>query len=473
MPRRLRRVAKQAARLEAGADCARANRFVIELLPLWMVASLMLLLFSGYPVAFVLIAVAMVFAAIAIVVGEMPVAMLQMIQMRVYSLVADNLIFPAVPPLVLMGVALSRSGAIRELLAVVVDRFRAVPGGMAITVLLVGILLAPTAGLLGAAVGTLALATLPSLLESGYRPSLAAASVAAAGTLGVGLPPAVMLFFLADLVGAPIVGMFGAVLGPASLLVVLYIAYFAWQGRHSLAGRATGSPAVGGWSAVSAVLGPVAVVASVLIPIATGWATPSQSGTFGALGALVLLIRSTGFDRTVIRETLLETAYVTAMVFMVIIAANVFSFVFRVLEGDQMVARFIEHIGAGPWGTLALILGLIFVLGFFIDWLEIVLITLPIFMPVIAGLDFGSHVGSPLMVKLWVGAAIAMVLQTSFLTPPFGFALFFLRGAAPDQLPIGQIYRGVAPLVAFQLLALMLLLAVPSLGTYLPGKLID
>lgn len=433
----------------------------------------MLLLFSGYPVAFVLIAVAMFYALVAIVVGEMSVAMLQMFQMRVYSLIAENLIFPAVPPLVFMGVALSRSGAIRELLAVVAHRFRSVPGGMAITVLLVGVLLAPTAGLLGAAVGTLAVATLPSLLENGYRPSVAAASVAAAGTLGVVLPPAVMLFFLADLVGAPIVGMFSAVLGPAALLVGIYIVYFAWQGRKSFTGQLRSSPVDGGHKPILGVLGPVAVVASVLVPIATGWATPSQSASLGAVGALSLLIGTNGLDVKVIRASLVETAHVTAMVFMVIIAANAFSFVFRVLGGDHLVARFVENLGAGPWGSLALILGLIFVLGFFIDWLEIVLITLPIFMPVINGLDFGSHVGSATMVKVWVGAAIAIVLQTSFLTPPFGFALFFLRGAAPAQLPMAQIYRGVAPLVGIQLAVLILLLAVPTLGTLLPGKLID
>ncbi len=446
---------------------------MIELLPLWMVLTLMVLLFSGYPVALVLIGVSMLFAVIAIGVDSMSVPMVSMFYMRVYSLLAENLIFPAVPPLIFMGVALSRSGAVSDLMDVVSRRLRAVPGGLSITVLVVGVLLAPTAGLVGAAVGMLALATLPTLLEHRYEASVATAAVAAAGTLGVVLPPAVMLFFLSDLVGTPIIGMFTGILYPAAVLLLLYVAYFAWRGG----GRPPVAPSAAAERAsrttLVSVFGPIAIVASVLGPIATGWATPSQAGSFGAIGTLLLMATRMNLGWSRLKEILTETAYITAMVFLVIIAANAFSFVFRVLEGDQMVVHFLASLGLGAWGTLLFVLGLIFVLGFFIDWLEIVLITLPIFMPVIEKLDFTAHVGEPILAKVWIGTAIAIVLQTSFLTPPFGFALFFLRGAAPPEVRMTDIYRGIVPIVAIQLVVLVLLLSVPWLATSIPRMLID
>ena len=446
---------------------------MIELLPLWMVLSLMALLFSGYPVALVLIGVSIVFASIAIAAGSMSVPMVQMFYARVYSLLADNLIFPAVPPLIFMGVALAKTGVVRDLMDVVSRRLRAVPGGLSITVLLVGVLLAPTAGLLGAAVGMLALATLPTMLEHRYEASVATAAVAAAGTLGVVLPPAVMLFFLSDLVGAPIIGMFTGILYPSAALLLMYMTYFAWRGGGSPRAPSAASSGRTPAKALASIFGPIAIVASVLGPIASGWATPSQAGSFGAIGTLLLMAAKSSLGWFRLKEILIETAHITAMVFLVIIAANAFSFVFRVLDGDQLVAQFLGSLGLGAWGTLLFVLAVIFVLGFFIDWLEIVLITLPIFMPVIDKLDFTAHVGTPLLAKVWIGTAVAIVLQTSFLTPPFGFALFFLRGAAPPEVRMAEIYRGIVPIVAIQLFVLALILSVPWLATSLPSAFID
>jgi TRAP-type mannitol/chloroaromatic compound transport system permease large subunit len=277
-----------------------------------------------------------------------------------------------------------------------------------------------------------------------------------------------MLFFLADFVGTTILSIFAGILGPAALLLLLYIVYFAINGRTK-AGFFTKGNDVLPKGAVWRLIGVVAVVGSVLGAIATGFATPSQSGSCGALAAFLLLLLTGELTSSRLKQILVETAYITAMVFLIIIAANAFSLVFRVLDGDAMVGRFLGSLGLGDWGTLLFILAVIFLLGFFIDWLEIVLISLPIFIPIIEKLDFTAHVGSPILVKVWLGVAIAIVLQTSFLTPPFGFALFFLRGSAPPEVRMADIYRGAVPIVMIQLIALAVLLVLPRLATGLAG----
>lgn len=447
---------------------------MVDLLPLGMVVALIALLFTGYPVALILMGVTTAFTGVAMALGIMTPAHLNIFSFRVYGLLADSLIFPAVPPLIFMGLALARSGQVDTLLAIIAYRLRRVPGNLPITVLLIGVLLAPSAGLIGAAVGLLAVSALPPMLEQRYAPSVASASVAAAGSLGVILPPAIMLFFLADLVGSPIMGPFAGILLPAALLLASYIAYFAWQGRGTGSGATAplALPSMTPGRRFIAVAGPMVVILSVLAAIGMGLATPSQSGSFGALAAFLLMALTRSLTWPRLKQILTETAYITAMVFLIIIAANGFSFVFRFLDGDELVARFLASLGLGDWGTLLFILALIFLLGFFIDWLEIVLITLPIFVPVIAKLNFAAHVGEPLMVKVWVATLIALVLQTSFLTPPFGFALFFLRGAAPASVSMAAIYRGIIPIVGLQLLVIGIVLAYPALATSLASSVL-
>jgi tripartite ATP-independent transporter DctM subunit len=449
---------------------------MLDLLPVGMVAALMLLLFIGYPVAFVLIGVTFAFALCAMLTDQMAPSTFALFGLRLYGTLADSLIFPAVPPLIFMGVALARSGLARDLFDVISHLLHRVPGGLLIAVLVLGILLAPSAGLLGAAVSVLALVALPTLMAERHDPALAAGAIAGAGTLGVILPPAIMLFFLADLVGTPIAAAFTGVLLPAALLVVLYVIYFVVATKAHRKAAAAEAIKAGPRSLPAGflvkLLLPASLVGGVLAAIVFGWATPSQSGALGAAGAFLLALPSRSLTARVVREMLVETGHVTAMVFLIIIAASAFSFVFRVLGGDEAVASFLAALGLGDWGKLMFILSVIFVLGFFIDWLEIVLITLPIFAPVIAALDFTSHVGEPALVRSWLATAIAIVLQTSFLTPPFGFALFFLRGAAPPEMHMEDIYRGVAPIVAIQLVVLASILAVPWLATQLPQLVI-
>ena len=438
-----------------------------ELLALLMVVALMTLLFTGYPVALVLIAVTMAATVAAILAGEMNVQMVRVFPLRLYSLLAESLIFAAIPPLIFMGVALAKSGMAADLFSTVADLMRRIPGGLAIAVLLLGILIAPSAGVVGASVGILALAAMPAMLEARYDKSFASGAVAAAGTLGIILPPAVMLFFLADLVGSPLIGMFVGILLPAAILAVAYTIYFVMRGTPSTASAEERSPRASVLTIAGKVLAPVFLIGIVLASMIAGWATPSQSGSIGAAGALLLMFARQSFSWAQLKEVLVETAHIVAMVFLIIIAANAFSLVFRVLDGDGALARMLDGLGLGTWGKLAFILTVIFVLGFFIDWLEIVLITLPIFVPVIDKLDFTAHVGDAILVKVWLGVCIALVLQTSFLTPPFGFALFFLRGSAPPGVHISDIYRGVAPIVAIQLVVMAIVLAYPWLATEL------
>lgn len=439
-----------------------------QLLSILMVLALMTFLFSGYPVALVLIAVTMTFTVIGIIAGEMNVSMVRAFPLRIYSLLAESLIFSAIPPLIFMGVALAKSGLADDLFTSVSKLLRRVPGGLALSVLLLGILIAPSAGVVGASVGILALAALPTMLEARYDKAFASGAVAAAGTLGIMLPPAVMLFFLADLVDSPLIGMFAGILLPAGLLVVAYGLYFVLQGiRWS---SSEGSIATSGetmFVTVRNVLPPVVLIAAVLASMIAGWATPSQAGAIGATGAFLLMLGRRSFSLAQLKDVLVETSHIIAMIFLIIIAANAFSLVFRVFGGDEGLGRVLESLGLGNWGKLLFILTVIFVLGFFIDWLEIVLITLPIFVPVIAKLDFTAHVGDAVLVNVWIGVAVALVLQTSFLTPPFGFALFFLKGSAPPDVTLTHVYRGVAPIVAIQLAVLCIVLAYPWLTTEL------
>jgi len=444
---------------------------MIELLPVFMIVTLMIFLFSGYPVGLVLVGVTSIFATIAIGADIMSVAKLQLFAVRAYSMLADSLIFPAVVPLILMGVILARSGQIESFMSTISNALRWLPGSLPITVLLVGVLIAPSAGLIGAAVGTLAIATLPTLLQQRYSPALATGAVAAAGTLGIILPPAVMLFFLADLTELPIIEAFTGVIYPACILFALYVAYFMYQSIGVSTVLVVQPNPERGLVSFLRVIGPIAVVGSVLGSIATGWATPTQSGSIGAFAAFLLMMATRSANLNLLKEICVETATIVAMVFLIIVAANAFTLVFRILDGDQMIENFLVALQLGAWGTLVFVLLVVFVLGFFIDWLEIVVISLPIFMPVIEKLDFSAHVGDPLMVKVWLATLFALVLQTSFVTPPFGFALFFMRGSAPPEVTMSDIYRGAVPIVVLQLIVLILVLTIPWLATSIASNL--
>ena len=445
---------------------------LVDYLPHLMLLTLVMLLFTGFPVGGVLAGVGIGFALFGVVLEEFPVPTLFLVPYRIYETVGENLIYPAVPMLLFMGVALEISGAARELLLCLQRIFSRVPGSMCISVILIGLLLAPMAGVIGASVATIAVAAMPTMLAQRYRPETASGVIAAAGTLGVIAPPAIMLFFLADALELTVASMFLAPITPILGLALAFIAFFVlsdaiWKRPPAVETVADDDGSLAIYLIRGLVL-PVGLIAMVLGSIIAGLVAPSEAAAVGAVGAALMIFFYRGFQLSLLREALYRTMLITGMVFFVVIGAGVFSLVFRYYNGDDIAVGLFEALNLGDFGVLLVVLAILFVLGFFIDWIEIVLVSLPILYPAIRDLDLAWYVGSASLSKIWIGALVALVLQTSFLTPPFGFALFFLKGSAPPEIRMGDIYRGVAPLVAIQLAMITAVLLFPAIVTSLP-----
>lgn len=449
---------------------------MIEALPFLMLGSLVLLLFTGIPVAVVLFGIGIVFCGFGIALGEMPLAGLFNVTPKLITSMSGSLFYPAVVMLLFMGVALEKAGIARNMLTCLGLLLNRAPGGLALSVLIIGVVLAPAAGIVGASVVTLSLIALPTLIQRGYSAPAATGAVAAAGTVGIILPPAVMLFFLAGEFKVPLGSMFMATVLPGGLLILLYAIYFMWCGKQqSVRPLDTDSTPVSivGWLVliIRGLILPVGLIALVLGSIIAGWATPSQSGAIGALGGLLLVVFNGRLSVQLLAELFTTTARLSAMVFFIIMAAAVFAYPFRYFGGDTSIANLLTAINAGPWTLLLLIVGIIFVLGFFIDWIEITVITLPLMMPTLSALEFSEHVVAGTTTLLWIAAIVALVLQTSFITPPFGFALFFLKGSAPPDIGLSDIYRGVWPILLIQLLVIAIVMFFPELVLWLPEKI--
>ncbi|WP_416899497.1 MAG: TRAP transporter large permease subunit [Minwuia sp.] len=449
----------------------------VDYLPILMLVALALLLFSGFPVGGVLAGVGIGFALVGLAIGEFPLNSFFLIPYRVYSAIGENLVYPAVPLLLFMGVALEISGAARELLLCLQRLISKIPGNMCISVIIIGLLLAPMAGVVGASVATLTLAALPTMLEQRYRPEVATGAIAAAGTLGVIAPPAIMLFFLADAVEATIASVFLAPVVPVLLLALVFATYFVVSDLlkpRAPSDISDGKPSMSlARYILRGFLLPVGLIAMVLAAIISGIVAPSEAAAVGAFGAAGMMFVYRGLDISLLKKALHRTMILTAMVFFVVLGASIFSLVFRFYGGDDVAEGLFEGLALSDFETLLIILLILFVLGFFIDWIEIILVSLPILYPVIRDLDFAAYVGSAPLAKVWIAALIALVLQTSFLTPPFGFSLFFLKGAAPPQIKITQIYRGVVPIVLLQLLVITLVLLLPQIAIWLPTTLLN
>ena len=452
--------------------------FLAANLPIFMIFVFAVLLFTGYPVAMILSGVGVAFAGFGFLLDVFPLVAFYNFPLRIYGTIANSLIFPAIPMLLFLGVSFEKSGVAEEMLLCLQVLLSRVPGRLAVAVIVLGILLGPLPGLVGASVATLALLALPTMLAQNYRVSLAAGAVAAGGTLGVIIPPSIMLVFLAFQLRIPIGHMFLGAVIPGLGLGMLYIVYYlVFCGlKPEVAPQATISaeqrPKNFLWYSIRALGLPAFLVGSVLVSIIAGWATPSQSAAVGAAAGLALMVLNRALSFRKMHEVIVTTTLMTSMVFFIVLAAGIFSYPFRYFGGDDIIANALHGLGLGDWGVFLVILGIIFVLGFFIDWLEITVITLPIFLRVMETLDFDAHVGNPELVLLWMGMLIALVLQTSFMTPPFGFALFFVKGSAPPGVELTDIYRGIVPIVAIQLLALALVLLLPGLAIWLPAKLL-
>ncbi|HHK60367.1 MAG TPA: TRAP transporter large permease subunit [Desulfobacterales bacterium] len=426
----------------------------------WMFLALSLLLFVGFPVAFTLLGVSFVFGLVGF--GW---DFFNLLPLRIWG-VMSNFTLVAVPLFVFMGVMLERSGMAQELIEAMGALFGRLRGGLAVAVVVVGGLLGASTGIVGATVVTMGLLALPTMLARGYAQELATGTVAASGTLGQIIPPSIVLVLLGDIIGVSVGDLFVGALVPGLLLVCLYIGYIALRAHFAPAcAPASGGQEAGAVDAAAllrALLPPLALMVAVLGSIFSGIASPTEAAGVGAAGAMLLTVSKGRFSLAVLREVMEATTRLTSMVFIILCGAAAFGLVFRGLGGDMLVRDFVSHLPFGKWGVLVVVMAVVFVIGFFLDFIEITFIHIPVLAPIMAHYGFDP---------LWFAVLFAVNLQTSFLTPPFGFALFYLKGTAPPGVSTLAIYRGIVPFVLLQLAALALLVAFPGLVTWLPAFL--
>jgi tripartite ATP-independent transporter DctM subunit len=447
-----------------------------EFIPFLMFLAVCLVLMAGYPVAFSLAGTALLFAIVGTVTGHFDMAFIQALPNRLFGTM-ENTTLIAVPLFILMGVMLEKSKLSEDLLESMADLFGEFRSGLGISVVLVGALLAASTGIVGATVVTMGLMSLPTMLKRGYSASQATGLIAATGTLGQIIPPSIALVLLGDTLSSAyqqaqlnmgiftpktisIGDLFVGALIPGLLLVIFYCVYLVLFSRPAeidyepqSAGRASLS------RAMKNLLPPVFLIVTVLGSILTGIATPTEAAGVGAFGATALATIKGQLNFTKLREVALSTTQVTSMVFLILIGASVFSLVFRGFGGEEIVEHFFTNLPGGIIGATLLVMVVIFLLGFILDFIEITFVVVPIVAPVLLamGLD-----------PVWLGVMIAINLQTSFLTPPFGFALFYLRGVAPASVETSDMYRGVIPFIGLQLLLMLMLSVWPQLATWLP-----
>jgi tripartite ATP-independent transporter DctM subunit len=449
--------------------------FLQDHLPLFMFLTLGVLLFSGYPVAFVLGGVALVFGFLGYLIGTFRLVEFFNFVPRIWGQAAENLVLVSVPTFVFMGVMMERSGIAQDLLYCCQVMLRRVPGALALAVTVMGTILAAMTGIIGASVTMMTSLALGPMLRQGYSHSLATGCIAAAGTLGILIPPSIMLILFADLLSISVGTLFMAALGPGLLLATLYLIAI---GTTCALRPSLGPPlppdqlnVTGGAKAAllfKSFLPPAILIFMIKGSILFGWATPSEAGAVGAFGAVVLAMFKRRAGWSTLKDVANTSSLTIGMIFFIVIAATCFAYVFRALGGDDIAEELIHAAGLGSWGLLFLVMGLVFVLGFFLDWIEITLIVLPVFGPMIAALDFGGWVPKEDML-VWFTVLLAVNLQTSFLTPPFGFALFYLKGLAPPEIKVQSIYKGIMPFVLLQLLCLLLVIMFPKLALWLPS----
>ena len=455
----------------------------VHFLPLWMFLALGLLLFTGYPVAFVLGGIGLAFAVIGDILGIFRLQQLTLVALRIYGGTMESPVLVAIPMFIFMGTMLEKSGVARDLLYALQVLLRRVPGGLALSVTVMGTIMAATTGIIGASVVMMTLMALPVMIERNYSVPLATGTIAASGTLGILIPPSIMLVIMADLLSVPVGTVFIAAVLPGLLLSALYFV-FIWVRCRLTPSLGPPLPDDIGPSGrgefvamiIRSFIPPVALIVLVLGSIFAGFATPTEAAGVGAGGALVLAAINRKLTWPVFLEVCQRSALTGAMLFGIFVGATCFSFLFRSLGGEHIIIDFIREISVGPWSILLVLMAIIFALGFFFDWIEITLIVLPVFAPIFGLLDFGGHVG------IWPGIASANIiwflvlaavnLQTSFLTPPFGFALFYMKGVAPPSVKIEMIYRGIIPFVILQLVGLGLCIIFPELVLWLPSALL-
>ncbi len=439
-----------------------------------------LALIAGYPVAFTLAGVSLLVAAVATASGVFDPALLLTLPSRVFGIMSNDILIAA-PLFIFMGVTLQRSKVAEDLLDAMSRMCGTLPGGLGLSVMVVGVLLAASTGIVGATVVTLGLLALPSMLQRGYDPPIACGAICASGTLGQIIPPSIVLVLLGDVMSSAfqkaqlemgifspqtvsVADLFAGSIFPGLMLVGLYVSYLlftAWRSPERLPSNPPDSevPELATREVLGALVAPLSLIVTVLGAILGGFATPTEAASLGAVGSLLLARREGPVTPDMLRAITQDTARISSMVFLVLIGASIFSLVFRGFGGDDLVHEWLANLPGGVIGAVVAVMLLMFLLGFVLDFIEITYVVVPLVGPVLLmmGLD-----------PIWLGVMIAINLQTSFLTPPFGFALFYLRGVAPDTVATVQIYRGVAPFIALQVLMLAILALWPELATWLP-----
>lgn len=447
---------------------------------LWMFLAVFVVLLSGYPVAFVLSGTALIFALLGLQLDNFDADFLAALPNRLFGIMQNETLI-AVPLFVFMGVMLERAKIAESLLEAMSELFGSLHGGLGLAVTIVGMLMAASTGIVGATVVTMGLLSLPTMLKRGYDPAISCGIICASGTLGQIIPPSIVLVLLGDVISsayqqaqldmgifAPetvsVGDLFAGALLPGLLLVILYLLYIAvvaWMLPERLPKPDSAIEHKPGFYAriLKSLMPPLLLILAVLGSIIGGLATPTEAASVGAVGAIGLALIDGQLSRQILQEVMRNTTRITSMVFMILIGAALFSLVFRGFEGDELIIELLSDLPGGKVGALFSVMLVMFLLGFVLDFIEITFVIVPIVGPVLLAMGVDP---------VWLGIMIALNLQTSFLTPPFGFALFYLRGVAPAEVTTGQIYKGVVPFIVIQLILLGILAFFPELATWLP-----
>ncbi|MCB9947293.1 MAG: TRAP transporter large permease subunit [Rhodospirillaceae bacterium] len=460
-----------------------------EILAVTMFAGFILLLFTGFPIAWLLGGIAIIFTAIAWgvdtymqdwLVANFPDTWLDL-DWRYTSLVVANIweqmrnwVLVALPMFIFMGLMLDRSGIAESLMTNFVRVFGVMRGGLAVTVTLIGILLAASTGIVGASVVLLSLLGLPVMLKNGYRKELAVGTVSAVGTLGILIPPSIMLVLMADRLSMPVGNLFLGALFPGLLLGGLYIAFIVIAAflNPSLAPAPKNHEPLTWGNVVGvlvSILPPASLILAVLGSIFFGVATPTEASGVGAFGAMLLALANRRLNLRVLREVMRDTTRTTAFIFAIILGATAFALVLRGLGGDELIERALLGLDLGAVGTIIVVLAIVFMLGFVLDWIQIILIVLPLVGPLVADMWMELGFAGETEVLTWFTVLFAVVLQTSFLTPPVGFALFYVKGVAPPEISVAHIYRGVVPFIILQLIGVAIIFFWSDIVNWLPS----
>jgi tripartite ATP-independent transporter DctM subunit len=452
--------------------------WITDHLAIIMFLVLTFIMFVGYPVAFVLGAIGIIFGYLGVLLGVFNMVQFSNLLPRIYGQGVENQVLVAVPMFIFMGTVLEKSGVAEELLRCLQVLLRRVPGGLALAVVLLGTIMAATTGIVGASVVMLTLIALPVMLDRNYSKELSVGAIAASGTLGILIPPSIMLVIMGDLMQISVGLLFAAAIIPGLVMSGTYLVYImilAFFKPHLAPPLGAHEGPQNAGELVKMVLfsfaPPAFLIVLVLGSIFGGFATPTEAGGVGCFGALLLALRAGKLNFRSLKEMVENSASTCGLVFFILFGATLFSYVFRALGGDDVVVEVLKYFGIDTgWETLIFVMALAFFMGFFFDFLEILLILLPVFTPILAKASFPGFVDDPKLITLWFGMLLAVNLQTAFLTPPFGFALFYMKGTVPPSVTMAHIYRGIVPFILLQLSALALCIYFPELVFYLPRR---